>query len=365
MTYFDHSPLRVLALTRYGRLGASSRVRSYQFEDALRAEGVALTLSPLLGDDYLRRLYAGQRIDLAGVLKDYLRRLGMLWRAGSFDLLWIEKELFPYLPAWFEYWLKWRGIRWVVDYDDAIFHNYDLARNRLLRLLRHKIDRVMRWSDAVLAGNDYLAARARAAGARRIEVVPTVIDLRRYAPLVREDADCPRIGWIGSPMTFKYLRALYAPLEALARRRSFELVVVGAEDPDLQSAPFPVRCVAWEEVTEARLLAELDIGVMPLPDDPWERGKCGYKLIQYMACGVPVVASPVGVNTRIVEPGVTGFLAGDSQAWHDSLDALLGNPLLRRTLGVNGRVRVEREYCVQVQAPRLARIFMDIAGKRC
>lgn len=181
----------------------------------LAAAGIDVTWAPLLDDAYLEALYGAGRRPWPQVARAYLARLGRLLGARDFDLLWIEKELFPMLPATVERLLAATGAPYVVDYDDALFHNYDLHRSALVRrLLGHKIDRVMAGARLVIAGNDYLAARAVQAGARWIEQLPTVIDLDRY-PAVPDAAPDPArpftIGWIGSPQTAEYLAAVAEP----------------------------------------------------------------------------------------------------------------------------------------------------------
>lgn len=276
-------------------------------------------------------------------------------------LLWIEKEALPWFPAWVERALLGK-IPYVLDYDDALFHNYDLHPSRAVRaVLGHRIDALMRGARLVIAGNEYLAQRAQEAGARWVEIVPTVIDLDRYH--VRgavSNSEMLRIVWVGSPSTVHYLRLVEESLAELGKRFRFRLRVVGAK---ISMSGVDIECLPWSEDSEVASIAECDIGIMPLKDSPWERGKCGYKLIQYMACGLPVVASPVGVNTQIVRDGENGFLADTPEAWERALGQLLQQTSSREAMGRAGRSRVEKEYCVQQVAPRLAMLLKQ-AGAR-
>jgi len=359
--------MRVACLTRYGSLGASSRVRFTQYRQALLGAIPALDIGQqaLLDDRYLSRKYAGRSV-LGSTLRCYAERALSPALRDAPDLWWIEKELWPYLPAGAETALL-RRRPYVLDLDDAIFHNYDLHPSRMVRrVLGTKIDRLMAGAALVTAGNEYLAARARDAGAPWVELLPTVIDLDRY-PWRSPDAACSAsavltIGWIGSPATDHYLQQLAAPIERLARERPLRLVVVGGGAVQMHGVD--VVSVAWSHASEVDAIADFDIGVMPLADSPWERGKCGYKLIQYMACGVPVVASPVGVNRSIVRDGENGFLAADADGWYDALARLAANPATRARQGAAGRALVEAEYCVQVTAPRLARWLQTVANRR-
>jgi hypothetical protein len=187
--------MQILVLTRYERLGSSSRVRFYQYFSYLRAQNVKIIAAPFFDDGYVRNLYWGQRTSLTTVLWAYLKRLSILIRSSSFDLLWIEKELLPWLPAWFEMLLDSLKIPYVVDYDDAVFHRYDMHSAVLVRaLLGHKIDHVMKHSRLVIAGNEYLAQRARQAGAHRVECLPSVVDVSQYSILEPPRNHVLRIG---------------------------------------------------------------------------------------------------------------------------------------------------------------------------
>jgi glycosyltransferase involved in cell wall biosynthesis len=332
-------------------------MRFEQFVSALAGLGIDVEVAPLLRDEYIERLYSNRPTAVWQILGDYLRRLPSLLQAKRFDLLWIEKELFPDLPGWFEHLLELFGIRYVVDYDDALFHNYDLSANPWRRMLRSKIDAVMRSASLVVCGNDYLADRAFSAGARRVEVVPTVIDLMRYSVRPSVCAEKIVVGWIGSAATVKYLEVAMPALRALSEKYPIQLRVIGA---DFSAPGIDVDCRPWSEGDEVRQIQAFDIGIMPLTDSPWERGKCGYKLIQYMACGVPVIASPVGINEVIVEDGDSGYLAGNQEAWLDAFKRLASDSSARKTFGTRGRHLVEERYCLQVIAPRLAKLFIEV-----
>lgn len=337
--------MKVLALTRYGREGASSRVRFLQFLPALTAAGLEVTVHPLWDARHLQRFYGEGRRSAALALARYSRRgVDLVRELRRHQVAWIEGELFPYLPAYAE---RWLGLPYVVDYDDAVFHKYDTSP-LIGAALGGKIDQVMRAAAIVTAGSPYVAEHARRAGAGRVEIVPTVVDVARYPASAAPAGPELRVGWIGTPHTAKYLQGLAAPLARAAHEVPLRLVVVGA---DIAMPEVPAECHPWSEATEAALIAGFDVGVMPLPDEPWERGKSGYKLIQCMAVGRPVIASPVGVNGEVVE-GV-GRLAGTEQAWVDALVELGRAPELRARLGAAGRKRVEERYCVDVVAPRI------------
>ena len=352
--------MRVLLLTRYTRLGASSRLRFLQYLPFLKTRGIEVTVSPLLDDAYLQRRYDGRPRVWGRIAGAYLERSKVLSTVADYDLLWIEKELFPSLPATWERRLATKGVRFVVDYDDAIFHNYDMNSSALVRrLLGNKIDRVMTNATLVVAGSNYLAARARAAGAARVAILPTVVDLERYGRPVDVQNDTFTIGWIGSPETARYLRLVEGALAEVCKQRKAKVVVVGLKENPLSSVP--VEVLPWSEQREVDALRQVDAGIMPLPDEPWERGKCAYKMIQYMACGRPVVASPVGANTSVITHGSEGFLANTQDEWASALYRLSDDSVLRVSMGRAARRKVEAAYSLQITAARLETLLREAA----
>ncbi len=353
--------MKVLMLSRYGRLGASSRMRSYQYQPWLEDAGISISLAPLFSDAYVQALQCDTKRPLEA-LGAYASRVQALLASRTFDLLWIEKETLPWLPAWLEKILLPKAVPYVLDYDDAVFHYYDQHHNPIVRaLLGDKHAALIRGAALVVAGNEYLAEFARRAGAPRLEVVPTVIDLARYPVAVpKTEGGCalPCVGWVGQRATASFLAPYTQLFERLSANGRARFVAIGI---DARSLGLPMDSIPWAEQTEAASIARCDIGIMPLSDKPFQRGKCGYKLIQYMACGLPVVASPVGANRQIVEHGVNGFLAETNEQWEQALQTLLADPHLRQRMGQLGRQKVERQYCVQVTGPRLAALLKDAA----
>jgi glycosyltransferase involved in cell wall biosynthesis len=350
--------MKVLFLTRFGQRGASSRMRSMQYLPWLELAVIEYVVSPLFDDAMLLWKYQHGGYRLPELLLAYWRRIRAMIGVHQFDLVWIEKEALPWFPAWFERWLL-RRVPYVLDFDDAIFHNYDLHRSAWVqRVYGRRIDRLIEGARLVIAGNRYLADRATAAGARRVEVIPTVVDLARYASKqMYSVATKPRIVWIGSPSTAQYLLELAGPLSTLAKRQPFTLRVIGSGAITMPGVD--VEALPWSLDTEAALIAECAVGIMPLRDTPWEQGKCAYKLIQYMACGLPTVASPIGANRNVAIEGETGFFADTPSAWVEKLELLLCDAALCQRLGQAGRARVEAEYCLQQTAPRLVRLLTE------
>lgn len=350
--------LRVLLLSKYGTRGASSRLRSYQYLPILAQEDIRVKVSPLFENRYLEVFFSTGRRDPLRIFRSYLNRAGKLPSLSAFDLIWIEKEVFPWLPATIERQLARNNIPYIVDYDDAVFHRYDQHPNRLVRkILGRKIDRVMGSAKTVIVGNQYLAKRAHSAGAARVVQIPTAVDLTRYRCAFPRNRSNFTIGWIGTPHTARYLPQIEPALREVASRHRLQFVAVGAGN--LKFDGVSSQSLPWSEHSEAGSASGFDVGVMPLQDEPFERGKCGYKLVQYMACGVPVVASPVGANKEIVEPGHNGFLAATQTQWIEALEYLIRNPENAKKMGLQGRRKVEEQYCLQVTAPRLTRVIRE------
>lgn len=384
--YLKPSISNILFLPKYPRMGASSRLRTYQFLSLWRDAGVDRRVSPFFNEQYLNEIYTRRKPSILNLLGCYCRRMMILFTVKRYDFVWVEKELFPFTPAWMERLLSSLGVKLVLDYDDATFHNYDRSsRSWVRRLLPRKIDRVMQASHLVLAGNEYLASRARAAGAKRVALLPTVIDPERYVrkpfriPLELQlkaslntgddlfsgsKTKRPTIGWIGSPSTIKYLSMVSDALCELYRLKSFRFILINAGSVRYQEfLHLPednVQHLVWSEEEEITQLSKIDIGIMPLPDNPWERGKCAYKLIQYMACGIPVVASPVGMNREVVIHGKNGYLAESGQEWVKYLGDLLNSPELREEMGWEGRALVEGEYTLSRNFEKLRRALLEV-----
>ncbi|WP_298268352.1 glycosyltransferase family 4 protein [Geobacter sp.] len=349
---------RVLLLTRYGNLGASSRLRFYQYLPYLESHGYSITVAPLFGNDYVRGLYQG-RIPTFSVLRAYIRRLGFMLQSGQFDLVWVEKEMLPWVPGLIEIGFFPPKVPLLVDYDDAVFHRYDLHRFPIVRtLLGSKIDSIMQLAEVVIVGNPYLRDRAKQAKAKRIEMIPTVVDASRYAVALTAIKQPVTIGWIGSPATDRYLSLVMSVIQKTKISHNIRAVAVGASGEHLAGSSIEIR--AWTDENEVAEIQQFDIGIMPLHDEEWERGKCGYKLIQYMACGKPVVASPVGVNSIIVQHGVNGFLARNELEWLQAFELLCNDPLLRQNFGRAGRAHVEKEYSLDVMAPKLEEVLRSV-----
>jgi glycosyltransferase involved in cell wall biosynthesis len=351
--------MNLLAYTKYGDRAASARQRYLQFAGNLRAASINLQVAPLLDNSYLDATFSGLAASKMSLARSYARRFGHMLRGCAADGVWLQYEFFPYLPAFFETLALPRSIPFVVDYDDAIFHQYDQHKSPIVRaVLGGKLKPLLRRADLAICGNAYLRDYA-AQYCRRTEIVPTVVDTNVYGTAPAPGADRPiTVGWIGSPSTWTFVKPLVPLLMEAAQRRNLAIRIVGA-GPQADVPPL-FEFLPWSETDEVTLIQGMDIGIMPLPDEPWAQGKCGYKLIQYMACGLPVIASPVGINSDIVDHGENGFLASTPQEWAAAIAVLVGDSGLRRAMGAAGRLKIERAYSLAVHGPRLAGMLHEV-----
>jgi glycosyltransferase involved in cell wall biosynthesis len=360
--YSDSAYSSVLGLSLYGPLAASHRVRLSQFQPGLAAVGINLKIQSLLDDDYLQRSFSGGLPSFRSLLDAYGRRLQALRQADRFDLAIVYGELLPLLPAWLE--LQLLQIPFILDLDDAFHLKYRTGRLGLLRpLLGSKIERLMASAATVTAGNQLLAAYAQRFNAN-VALLPSVVDTEWLCPAPLPPPPNPAhpfsVGWIGSPSTAPYLQLLIEPLQQLACERPVQLYVVGGPAPAI--AGVEVIHQPWSLEQEPALIHQFDVGVMPLPDTAWARGKCAYKLIQCMACGIPVIASPVGANVDAV-PATCGVLASSTDEWLAAFRQLAGDPPLRARLGAAGRQWVQERYSLRSALPVLAGVIREVADQ--
>lgn len=354
--------MKVIYFSKSSACGPSSRYRIYQFLPYLQAAGVECTVKPLFAGRYLSLLKIQNSFlralgKMAYVGMRFLKRIWDLITLGRPDLVVIEGQLFPYCPTWPERSLKWLGHKLVFEYDDAIY---------LTRLHQRKIPSLMQLSSNVVVGNCVLAAYAKEF-APNVTVIPTVVDTDRFTPRnCGSDEDHRRNGepvtvvWIGLAYNFPYLDVLVPALQRLQDECRARFRVVSSHPPRLPGVD--VEFIPWELQTEVASLQECQIGVMPLPDTDWARGKCGLKLLQYMAVGIAAVASPVGANREIITSGENGLLASSEQEWFEHLVRLCRDADLRTRLGEAGRRTVVERYALKVWGPRLAQTYQRIAG---
>lgn len=357
------SSVRVLALTRYDHLGASSRVRVLQYIPHLKENGIDVIVHPLFTNDDLRRLYKSGRRSALGLMAAFVRRLGRLLRAGPVDVIWLQQEIFPFLP-YFAEGLLLSGRKLVVDYDDANHLYYETLGSTVGRALyEKKIAHLMKRADVVVTGSPAMTEYARASGARRVELAYSAVDTKLIVPSPDHDPSNPfTVGWIGTPLTAtQSLPLLAAPLRRFLSETDSRACFVGMDAhqfPDL-----PGERIRWSPSNERENLSRLSVGLCPLEDNPWTRGKSGYKIIQYMSAGTPTLASPIGIAADLVQEGITGFHCRTEDDWYMRLVQLFRDPALGRDLGRHSRETAVSRYDALIAANALIQIFRECRGE--
>lgn len=346
--------MRVLCLTKYPQRGPSSRYRLYQFLPFLEARGIRADIQSLHDDTYLDRRFAGKRSGASYLARRFAARLAALFRARRYDLVFIQKEVFPWLPGLAEAPLYRAGVPLVLDIDDAVYLPY-AGRP----LLSGKFPALIARSAMVLAGNRYLQDHALRFNPRTVHF-PTVVDHTRITPAPPRTVEPPVVGWIGSPATAGALRAIAAQLDRAYDRAPFRLLVVGAGDPGVERVPYDA--LPWSEETEARDLRSMDVGIMPLEENEWSRGKCALKLLQYMSAGLATVSSPTASVPDIIEPGHNGAIASDGDGWEREVAALVADADTRAAMGASARRWLESNYTLERYGPHFVRCLEAAAG---
>jgi glycosyltransferase involved in cell wall biosynthesis len=341
---------------------ASQRYRVEQWLPLLQEQGVIYKLAPFWNQRAWSILYKpGYMLQKAfGLLSGLLRRLLLLWQLPLYDFVFLHREATPVGPPWFE-WLAAKVFRRkiIFDFDDAIWLPTTTDGNKLAAKLKwsHKTGNICRWSYKVSCGNDFLQAFARHYNPSAV-LLPTVLDTtHQYKKQKEQHTEEVIIGWIGSHSTLPYLQLIEPVLQRLEQKYKFRLLVIADKAPALQLQSLEYR--EWQKETEMQDLLQLNIGLMPLPDTEWAQGKCAFKALQYMAVGVPAVASGVGANVQAVVDGATGYICHTEQEWYECLRELLLNVDLRAHMGAAGKKWVEERYSLQAHRATFLSLFFE------
>jgi glycosyltransferase involved in cell wall biosynthesis len=355
--------LKVLFIVPYPIEAASTRYRVDQYLLYLHQNGIEPTVSRFINSgQFFNTLYQPghtyqKTVYFSAAL---LRRLRDLLSLKSFDIIFIQREALPLGPAIFERLASLSRRPIIFDFDDAIYLPHSSEANRWISWIRYpeKVADIVKYSSHVIVGNQTLREYVLQFH-QRVSIIPTSINTDQYVirPEQKSNTGSLTIGWVGSGTTVQYLHLLDNVFRQLAQRHQFRLCVVGGE---YQLPGLEVICRPWHLRNEIYDLHSFDIGLMPLPDNRWTRGKGGFKAIQYMGVGIPVVASPVGINSEIIKHNENGLLAASDEEWHECLSQLLEDATLRRRLGLVGRATVEAHYSVQANAPKLLDILLSI-----
>jgi glycosyltransferase involved in cell wall biosynthesis len=353
---------KILFLVPYplGR-APSQRFRVELYEPYLQEAGIPYTIVPFMDEHTWKILYQnGGTIQKAwGITKGYLKRLKtVLWDIHSYSHVFVHREAAPLGPPLFEWIVAklWRR-KMIYDFDDAIWIPNTSSANKLAGWLKAfgKVKRICKWAYKVCPGNQYLCNYA-AQYNNNVVLLPTCVDMERGHNKVKEHGDHKVVvGWTGSHSTLPYLDPLMPVLEELQQELDFSFAVIADKKPELPLKDWTY--IQWTAASEIDDLLKMDIGIMPLQNDAWSEGKCGFKLIQYLSAGIPALASPVGVNKTIIEEGTNGHLCDSPEDWKKYLRTLITDTQLRSRLGRAGLEKMLREYSIRSQVDKFLHLF--------
>lgn len=355
--------MKVLFLTQSTAIGPASRYRVYQYIDYLEKNNISCTVSSALPKSCYNFFYQSDAIWKKVLLLPliFLRRLRDLWRVKKYDTVFIQREILPQWFPLFETIISRLNKNIIFDFDDAIFL-VPPQRNKWFYAFRNKIaiERIIKLSAKIITGNDYLKQYAQQFN-QRVAVIPTAVDTEKWIEADRvidkENINNKKIiiGWIGTKHNLFYLEMLKNVFARLSLEYDICLHVIS--DADCKIDNVEVINIVWAEDTEVQEVRKFDIGIAPLFDDDWAKGKCGLKALQYMSCSVPTVCSAVGVYHQIVQDRYNGFLAKDETEWIEKLSLLIADQDLRKNLGQSGRKTIEDKYSLEINKLKLKEII--------
>jgi len=353
--------MKILFIVPYSTEGASNRFRVEQYLPYLDKEGIEYDVRPFVSSRFYKILYSRKAIikKIAYFILAFLGRVLDIIRLPMYDLVFIHRESCPFGPPIFE-WLICKFKKAIIyDFDDAVFlENYNLA-NKFYRFFKFpsKTKDIIRMSAVVIVPNLFLKEYVSKFN-KNVHILPTPIDSDKFK-ITKRASDKVVIGWIGSFTTAPYLKLIFNVMQELSKKYKFTLKICGAAGP-INIPGVEIENHDWCLEEEVGHFQSIDIGIYPLADTLWERGKAGFKAIQYMSVGVSVVASSIGMNKEIIQNGVNGFLVSSDEEWVEKISRLIDDPALREKIGFAGRKTVEGKYSVKINAPKYLEIIKKV-----
>ncbi len=335
-------------LTKYTSQSATSRYRSFFFMRQMLNKDYNISVHSFLDSGYLQRLYGGKPMGKMKIISAYLSRFFSLFTAS--ENLIIENELFPYLPYWFET-LFLKHKRYILNYDDNVWDTY---KDKFW--LKDKYDRLVQYADGVIVANDFLFEKVQCLNDAIIKI-PTAIDLEDYAEVVEKNALFTLV-WVGTPVTYRYIESHAKMFQTMAAKMEYELCIIATEKLKSRALEgVTMRFVEWSPENEVQYLKQAHIGIMPLDDDTFSRGKSAFKLIQYLAVGIPLVGSAIGENNRVIQEGKNGYLVLADEEWIEKIALLYHDKVLREMMAAQSHADAYA-YSIQKYFP-LYKGFID------
>ncbi|MCI5131577.1 MAG: glycosyltransferase [Candidatus Electrothrix sp. EH2] len=339
------------------------RFRFEQYFRYLENNGFECDLSYIFSESYDQIIYTRGKYfsKLFIFLNSVIHRMNDALKAKKYDIIFVQREAFMTGTILFEKLFKKSGAKFVFDFDDTIWVADDSPVNSSLGWLKNpgKTSQIIKLSDLVFAGNSYLARYAKQFN-RNVAVIPTTIDTNEYQKRNVSNSDTVTIGWSGSFSTVKYFKLAEPVLLKIKKKYGDKVNFLLIGDENYTNPELELIGMRWRKDTEVKDLSKIDIGIMPLPDDQWSKGKCGLKGLQYMALETPTIMSPVGVNSEIIDDGVNGFLAADEEEWFQKLSSLIDSRSLRLAIGQQGRKTVVDNYSIESQKDNYVKLLLSV-----
>ena len=354
---------KILFLTLHRKeRSPGQRFRHEQYLDYLQENGYEITYSNMLSAKQDKVFYGtGNILGKIGVgISALLLRIKDLLRANRFDYIFIYRDAF-FFGIVFEWLFKQTKAKLIFDFDDSIWLQDENPNQSLFQKLKNpaKTGKIISYCDLTIAGNEYLANYAEN-HSDNISIIPTTIDLEEYTKVEVKKDNRVCIGWSGSFSTIKHFESSLEALKVLKEKYKDQIYIKVIGDGKYENMELGIKGLPWIAATEVPDLCEIDIGIMPLPDDNWSKGKCGLKGLQYMALEIPTIMSPVGVNSDIIIDGKNGFLAGTVKEWVDKLSILIEDDNLRKEIGKAGRKTVEKDFSVEANKDKWLNVFKNL-----
>jgi glycosyltransferase involved in cell wall biosynthesis len=353
--------MKILFIVPYPIASApSQRFRFEQYFEALKKEGIQYEVQSFIDEATWDILYKKGFVlkKIFGILKGFLRRKLLFFKLRQYHRVFIHREAAPIGPPIFELMLaKVFRKKIIYDFDDAIWLENVSESNKIVSKLKwySKVSSIIKWSEKISCGNDFLCGYAKMYN-KNVVLNPTTIDMfNLHNETKNQNSDKFVIGWTGTHSTIKYLEPIVPVIEQLEMQFDFDFLVISNRKPDWNLKS--LKYLDWQKETEVADLLKMNIGLMPIPDDDWAKGKCGFKALQYMSLGIPALVSPVAVNKEIVDNGINGYWCNSNEEWKTAITTLIQDADLRVKMGVAAKEKIKNHYSVESNTVNFLNLF--------